>query len=595
MNKWFERFKYNGLFIKMFFIMVISIVLVAVTTTWTTINMSERLFMDTFSITNSKIINQINENLESFHYSIVVAANNVSQSGAIREFLMETEGNSLEVLSAHYRMNELMQRIVPVLDMYDIEVFVTGINGRIYAGSDRSLLKFTGEEIKQHAMTMKTVKNPQRVHYNVLPRDEKMNENVIVITKALIDRNTGLAYGVLYLSISEKNFSEFFDSYANIGNEVVVLHQDGTVLSSDNKLWIGQKDEELLYYVENLEKQEKEYYDVKLKGKQQIVLAKYLPTLDAHIVNIIDKKIAIGKLTDMDAIVLTVLLIVLVALIILFFTSRQLTLSLSRLVKQISNISKFGFAYKVAVSGNYETKQLGQAFNHMLGELQEHVNQLMETQKQQRNAELEALQGQINPHFLYNTLASIKFMVQQGGKEKALDTINALISLLQNIVGNANETISLSQELVNTKNYVMINQARYGEKIKMNYFVMPDCLGYHLPKLIVQPFIENAFFHAFSNKGEGNIYFMAAVDGDSLVCEIADDGDGFEVAALDQQQLALEKNDGRRQLFTGIGVQNVQDRLQLLYGEPYGVTITSKLGEGTKVKICLPLIKDEMQ
>lgn len=592
MSRWFERFKYNGLFLKFFFIMVISVVLVAITATWTTINMSERLFMDTFSITNSKIINQINENLESFHYSVAVASNKVEQSGAIREFLTENDGNSLEVFGAHYRMNQLMQRIVPVIETSDIEVFVAGMNGRGYKNGDPSLLRMTREELQQHAITTATVADPQRIHYNIYPNADKMGESAIVMTKALMDRKTGVNYGVLYLSISEKKFSQFFNTYTSDGNEVVILSKEGQIFSTDNKSWIGQVDEELLHYVETLEEQNKEYVDVRLKGKQQIVLAKYLPMLDGYIVNLIDKKTAIGQLTDMDMIVLSIVIIVSVALIILFFTSRKMTLSLSRLVKQIANISKFGFAYKVAVSGSYETKQLGLAFNHMLGELQEHMGQLIETQQQQRKAELEALQGQINPHFLYNTLASIKFMVQQGGKEKAIDTIHALISLLQNIVGNANETISLSQELVNTKHYVLINQARYGDKIKMNYFVAPDCLGYHLPKLIVQPFIENAFFHAFSNKGAGNIYFLAAIEGETLICEIVDDGDGFEIVSSRKEQQQSEKGDGRRQLFTGIGMSNVQDRIQLLYGAAYGVTIDSKLGEGTKVKIRLPLLKE---
>jgi two-component system sensor histidine kinase YesM len=124
----------------------------------------------------------------------------------------------------------------------------------------------------------------------------------------------------------------------------------------------------------------------------------------------------------------------------------------------------------------------------------------------------------------------------------------------------------------------------------MNYFIAPDCLGCHLPKLIIQPFIENAFFHGFNAKAEGHIYFMASKEADALICEVVDNGDGFDMKA-DQGAENL-KPSGKRQLFTGIGVRNVHERVQLLYGESYGVEINSQPGEGTRVKIRLPIIKE---
>jgi len=227
----------------------------------------------------------------------------------------------------------------------------------------------------------------------------------------------------------------------------------------------------------------------------------------------------------------------------------------------------------------------------MLDSLHDYVDRLMETQKQQRNAELAALQMQINPHFLYNTLASIKFLVQQGNKEKAAGTINSLISLLQNTVSDVQSTIPVSQELESLKHYVYINHVRYGEKIRVNYFVEPESLDYHMPKLILQPFIENAFFHAFNLKDEGRILIMIAVQEDQLVCEVVDNGDGMDLDPnfLKEEQLPASKH--KRQLFSGIGIRNVDDRIKLLYGESYGINITSKRNEGTKIIITLPLLK----
>jgi sensor histidine kinase YesM len=253
----------------------------------------------------------------------------------------------------------------------------------------------------------------------------------------------------------------------------------------------------------------------------------------------------------------------------------------------MSKITQRNFHNYITVTGSFEFQELGHAYNYMLDELNDYVGQLVETQKEQRNAELAALQHQINPHFLYNTLASVKFLVQQGSKEKAVHTIHALISMLQNALSNVSETITVTGELENLKSYVFINHVRYGERIRVNFFISPDCMEYHLPKLIIQPFIENAFFHAFNRKSEGYIHVLISRDEGSLLCEVVDNGDGMD---HEQPDLPLSSPDSRRQLFTGIGIRNVHDRLVLLYGEEYGVTIKSRPGEGTAIQIRLPLL-----
>src|SRR5690606_5732160 len=128
-----------------------------------------------------------------------------------------------------------------------------------------------------------------------------------------------------------------------------------------------------------------------------------------------------------------------------------------------------------------------------------------------------------------------------------------------------------------------------GERIKVQYFISPDCLDYHVPKLMIQPFIENAFFHAFNKKTDGRILLLIGRKADSLICEIIDNGDGMQVYS--NQRLPNYKS--KRQKFSGIGVRNVDERIKLLYGDTYGVEIASQVGEGTTVKIMLPLLQEE--
>src|SRR5690606_6087474 len=128
-----------------------------------------------------------------------------------------------------------------------------------------------------------------------------------------------------------------------------------------------------------------------------------------------------------------------------------------------------------------------------------------------------------------------------------------------------------------------INQIRYGERIKVNYFVSPDCLQEKIPKLLIQPFIENAFFHGFNQKQTGFIQILISKKDGFLICEIVDNGDGMIV---DEDHIPQQTN--KRQLFSGIGVKNVHERIVLLYGEQYGVEIDSELGKGTHIKVKLP-------
>ncbi|GGG61457.1 sensor histidine kinase [Paenibacillus radicis (ex Gao et al. 2016)] len=589
MRRLLDRFKYNGLFVKMFIIMVASIVAVSILVTWTTINVSERVFMETFSITNSKVIEQINSRIDSFNYSIVLTTNKIAQSGTIRQFLTENGGTSSEMNQAFYRMGQQMNRIKSGMDVYEVGITVTGINGRSYATVDRTYWPVPDKELKDHPITKKALEQPTKLMYfydDAKRSGKPYMEPTIIAAKTLLDRS-GKAYGIVYFAIRERDFSQFYDVNTSQASDAIVLDKDGLIISANRKEWIGETSKELLTDVEQIEERSLDYKNAHLMGKDQIVLSEYLAPLDLYMVNLIDKNAAIGQLTDTKRILLIVMAIVAVAVIIVFIISRRLTKSLTRLVKQISNISKYEFDRHVTIGGSYETKQLGIAFNAMIDELNDYVGELVETQKQRRNAELEALQQQINPHFLYNTLASVKFMVQQGSKDKAAETINALISLLHNAIGNISETITVSQELDNMKNYVFINQIRYGERIRVSYFIAPDCLDYHVPKLMIQPFIENAFFHAFNIKPEGHIYIMIGQDGDALMCEVVDNGDGMELSRGSK----LPNSSSKRQLFSGIGVRNVNDRIKLLYGESYGVTISSELGEGTRIKIRIPLLK----
>jgi len=588
MRVFLDKFKYHGLFIKMFTVTLVSIIAVSLLTSTVMIQMSEKLFMNTFSITNSKIISQITANFESFNYSIVTASNNVLQNGAIKGFLTKPDKNAISSVSSYYEASLQMKRIQSNVAAYPVTITITGINGKSHS-TDSYYWPNSLEKLRSSQLTANTLIQPKRLIYQL--DKENMTESyaedpIIVASRALMERTSAKQYGIVYFAIKESEFKRFYSSFTSKGNDVVILDQSGLVVSSNREELIGKKERDLLGYAKEIDEKKLDFKDVSVMNKSNLVLSQYLPVYDFYLVNLIDKQAVLSEMVDFKTVALICVAIVFSALIIVFLISRRLTKSLTMLARQMSGITANHFDNYINVTGSYEIKQLGNAYNYMLDELNDYIKQLIQTQKDQRNAELSALQMQINPHFLYNTLASVKILVQQGNKEKAAATINSLISLLQNTVSNISETISVAQELVNLKHYVFINHVRYGEQIVVNYFVSNDCYGYHIPKLIIQPFIENAFFHAFQERSDGYIYVLFSREDDALVIEVVDNGVGMN--GYDHENEDNSSNHASH-FFSGIGIRNVQDRIVLLYGEEYGVEIVSDIGEGTRVKIRLPL------
>lgn len=566
--------------------MVISIVAVSLLITFSSIRMSSNLFMDTFSISNTKALEQIETQFESYSFAIVSATNEVQNNGTIKKVLTQENQNAIETSKSYHDISWQIERIYPTVESYDANMIVLGKNERLY-NMNYSNWPVSWEVLRNHPITQYTMNQPNTLLYQYMPSTSFNDEPMIVATKALMERSTGEIYGVLYFPIREAQLKEFYEGYTSMESELLLVDETGKIVSSNKEKMIGNESIDVLTLAKEVESEEMEFKDVHVFDKDYMLMSQYLPTYNMYLVNLVDKDAVLNNLVNTKEILLISLGIVLLAVIIVFIISRRMTNSISRLVKQISTMAKHDFNVPVAETGGYEAKKIANAFNYMLNELQEYVDLVVLAQQKQRSAELMALQHQINPHFIYNTLASVKFMIQQGKKEKATDMIHALISLLQNALSNVDQTITVEQEITDLKNYVLINQSRYGDGIKVNFFISPDCLDFQLPKLILQPFIENAFFHAFNEKKEGFVQILVSQKGDNLLCEIVDTGDGMEIKGDHTKEDIKEK----RHLFSGIGIRNVHERIQLLYGEEYGVEISSEKGEGTKVKVELPLQK----
>ena len=301
------------------------------------------------------------------------------------------------------------------------------------------------------------------------------------------------------------------------------------------------------------------------------------------------RNIVLSEIYDSSEIIAVSILIASIFIAITFFVIRRTTKPISALVKVMPKIIHGDFNNHIPVVGSYEVRELSANFNFMLDGLNNYVHAQIKMQKEKRKAEIHALQMQINPHFIYNTLASIKWLMWQGSTEKSIQTIDAFISILRNTISNKNEMITIPEEIENLNNYVLINHIRYGDNINVNFFVMPNCENYVIPKLILQPFIENAFFHGFNERNNGSIHVFVNEQNQNLICEIIDNGVGM---TAEEVKKILNDSSKKHEHFTSIGIQNVNDRIKLLYGDDYGISISSELCKGTTVRVTIPAQKE---
>ena len=281
--------------------------------------------------------------------------------------------------------------------------------------------------------------------------------------------------------------------------------------------------------------------------------------------------------------------VLLAALVSSIVISRALSRPLKGLSRAMRQFEKNADTFTYApVGGAREVQELSESFGHMVVKIQH----LMETVRREeinlRKTELKALQAQINPHFLYNTLDSIAWMCEQGRNDEAVQMVNALAQLFRISISRGHELIPIRSELRHAESYLKIQKHRYKNQFSYRFDVDESCLDFLCNKITLQPIIENAIYHGINGLvDEGEIVITLRADGSDVVFTVADNGVGMEEEQI-QAILRKERSD-----HTGIGIKNVNDRLKIYFGEGYGITIDSEPDVGTTVTIRMPQVREE--
>lgn len=283
---------------------------------------------------------------------------------------------------------------------------------------------------------------------------------------------------------------------------------------------------------------------------------------------------------------LMAVILVAVALIISSIVSKGITRPIHKLQSSMALIQEGDFqAGNVEVDSRNEIGSLTETFNVMTQKIQELMVQIIEEQQAKRKSELKALQSQINPHFLYNTLDSIIWMAEEGKNEEVVVMTASLAKLFRQIINNEEEEISIFQEVEYCRNYLIIQKMRYKDKLEFEIDLDPDIKGEKIIKLVLQPLIENAIYHGLKYKeSKGMLILKGYGLEDDIIFEIIDNGVGMD---QDTMEHIFERHKVNYRS-NGVGVYNVERRIRLSYGQEYGISYKSKLGEGTVATVKIP-------
>jgi len=239
-----------------------------------------------------------------------------------------------------------------------------------------------------------------------------------------------------------------------------------------------------------------------------------------------------------------------------------------------------------------EIDELGNSYNQMLNRLEETIKQAKLEESLKKEAEIEALQYQLNPHFLYNTLNTIKWVAKIHKTPQISDAVSALVRLLQASLGKKGDFLTLKEEIALLRDYMAIQSFRYGDLVKLNLDVDPLASVCLVPKLMLQPLVENALIHGLANSPrEGEITIRAWLDRDMLLCQVQDNGIG--IAEPDRVVNPQHNPTRSKERMSGIGLRNIRERIKLYYGPDYKMHVFSKPNVGTTIRLSLPIHRNE--
>ena len=546
------------------------------------------------------IIGQLNQNIDSYISYMDNIASLVAGSGDAYKYLYSESG--IDALSLK-EYNQCRQRLT--------EQFKTILKGRsdirkigiVRRENESSSLFNNGMSTRNQNLKLDT----QHWYADAVGKYDHYNltsshvQNVIsgerpwVITLSRGIRNytgEGDSDGVVFIDLNYSAISELC-TQNSVGTKgyVFILDQDGNIVYHPQQQQLYNE-----LQTENISLIMNAKTDVVTAGKgddEKIYALSHSETTGWTIVGCMNMSELLKNSRKARSIyVLVALGLIAVALVISSEIARNITFPIQKLRDSMKRVQKGDFsAAEIEVYSDNEIGSLTRSFNVMTHKIQDLMAQNIQEQEQKRKIELKALQSQINPHFLYNTLDSIIWMAEGKKNEEVVLMTASLARLLRQSISIENELVTIGQEVEYVRSYLTIQKMRYKDKLEFEINVDPRITHAQIIRLVLQPIVENAIYHGLKYKeSKGMLKVHGYELGERIIIDITDDGVGMDEETLkhiyDKHKVNYHSN--------GVGVYNVQQRLVLYYGKEYGIIYHSEKGKGTTATVVIPKKQEDV-
>lgn len=537
-----------------------------------------------------QMMNQVQRNIEIYLDEMDNVIHYLTKEDTVIEFMRgkELQEGSLDELVALVKQRELLYE----LKRPEIAGILVVNRGNLYASN--TMERITRDPLTEEEWYRAAVGNPDQLHLFSHPigRNIKMKgqpnlsaDQVLSIVRAVKDPVTAEIIGVILIDMRldfiERNVESV--SLGKSGFIFIMDEMDGVVYSPVNRLVYRIKGEWLTGESGSLIKP--------IFGKEYQIFYNSFNGTGWRIVGTIPLSELLKVVTDLQtATVIVAMFTLLVAFIVSWFFTNSIVRPVDKLRSLMRKVEEGELYIRFPGKSKDEIGQLGNSFNKMVQEIENLINMVYLEQREKREAELKALQAQIKPHFLYNTLDTIQWMAQDRDAQDIVEMVIALTNLFRIGLSKGNEIIGLSKELEHVESYLVIQMARYENKLTYEMDVPAEIRGYQVVKIILQPLVENAIYHGIKLKpGTGKILIRGRIKDNGLTLEVLDDGIGMTEEKLRQVREDLQ-HVRQSERNSGYGLFNVHERILLSYGLSYGISIDSTLGQGTVIVVRLPLV-----
>lgn len=539
-------------------------------------------------------LEQVNNNIDNTFVQLSNISANIGLDESIQDILKKDSSRSLEEkIQDDEKVAEIIENAtINFTNIKALHIF--SFNGEVYSmkGSSSSLMADYNFTRKKWFETMKQLNKKSLILPTYIQTDtteEGNNRKVFGYIMEINDVQTNKNIGYLMVEMDISAFANLLQSISS--NQTIIIDDNKTVIYHPQSEYISSQFQ--TNYVSELLERKAGHMITNLNSGEQMITFNTSANTGWTVLSVMPTNILFSKINSFKlAMVYTIILCILSSVVIAILMSKSVTEPISLLRSRMKMAESGDFDIQIDVKSKDEIGELSISFNNMIVRIKKLIQRIYQTEILRKEAELSALQAQINPHFLYNTLQIMDIMAEEKGADEISGSCRALAKIFRYSISKGQGFVSLKEEVQHVKNYVYIQQLRLGNHLTVKYNIDEELYKYEIIKLVLQPLVENAILHGIENSGRSCVIKVSAtVERQSLIIDVEDDGVGMDEDELKKVQHSLyqeEDDDDPRSDKCGIALRNVNNRIKLYYSDQYGMSIQSVRNVGTKVTLVLP-------